>query len=64
MATVVPLMAIMAHIPQMKVRRLPDYVSLYLIAMFPLAIRAEGFLEQIRFFTRLILNADETNLLE
>lgn len=28
------------------------------------AIRAEGFLEQIRFFTRLILNADETNLLE
>jgi hypothetical protein len=31
MATVVPRMAIMAHIPQMKVRRLPDYVSLYLI---------------------------------
>ncbi|KAG1860316.1 hypothetical protein DFJ58DRAFT_779286 [Suillus subalutaceus] len=28
------------------------------------AMRAEGFLEQIRFFTRLILNADETNLLE
>jgi Gly-Xaa carboxypeptidase len=29
-----------------------------------LAIKAEGFLEQIRFFTRLILNADETDLLE
>ncbi|KAG1864846.1 hypothetical protein F4604DRAFT_1882028 [Suillus subluteus] len=28
------------------------------------AMRAEGFLEQIRFFTRLILNADETDLLE
>ncbi|KAG1786028.1 carboxypeptidase S [Suillus plorans] len=28
------------------------------------AIRAEGFLEQIRFFTRLILNADETHLLD
>ncbi|KAF8549259.1 carboxypeptidase S [Imleria badia] len=28
------------------------------------AIRAEGFLEQIRFFTRLILNADQTDLLE
>ncbi|KAG2125028.1 hypothetical protein DEU56DRAFT_825962 [Suillus clintonianus] len=28
------------------------------------AIRAEGFLEQIRFFTRLILNVDETDLLE
>lgn len=28
------------------------------------AIRAEGFLEQIRFFTRLILNADETDLLD
>lgn len=28
------------------------------------AIKAEGFLEQIRFFTRLILNADETDLLE
>ncbi|KAH7926427.1 carboxypeptidase S [Leucogyrophana mollusca] len=27
------------------------------------AIRGEGFLEQIRFFTRLILNADETDLL-
>ncbi|KAF8449397.1 hypothetical protein L210DRAFT_3524770 [Boletus edulis BED1] len=28
------------------------------------AIRAEGFLEQIRFFTRLILNADQSDLLE
>lgn len=28
------------------------------------AIRAEGFLEQIRFFTRLIVNADQTDLLE
>ncbi|KIJ65156.1 hypothetical protein HYDPIDRAFT_39784 [Hydnomerulius pinastri MD-312] len=28
------------------------------------AIRAEGFLEQIRFFTRIILNADQTDLLE
>ncbi|KAH7913034.1 hypothetical protein BJ138DRAFT_1146880 [Hygrophoropsis aurantiaca] len=28
------------------------------------AIRGEGFLEQIRFFTRLILNADETNLVD
>ena len=29
-----------------------------------LAVRAEGFLEMIRFFTVLILNADETILLE
>ncbi|KAA1468962.1 carboxypeptidase S [Dentipellis sp. KUC8613] len=28
------------------------------------AIKAEGYLEMIRFFTRLILNADETELLE
>ncbi|KIJ20621.1 Merops: M20.UNA [Paxillus involutus ATCC 200175] len=28
------------------------------------AIRAEGFLEQIRFFSRIILNADRTDLLE
>ncbi|KAG9309489.1 hypothetical protein JVU11DRAFT_10460 [Chiua virens] len=28
------------------------------------AIRAEGFLEQIRFFTRLILNADQSDFLE
>ncbi|EGN95017.1 hypothetical protein SERLA73DRAFT_61542 [Serpula lacrymans var. lacrymans S7.3] len=28
------------------------------------AIRAEGFLEVIRFYTRFILNADETNLLD
>jgi Gly-Xaa carboxypeptidase len=48
----------------MKVRRLPDYVLFYSIRVLPLAIRAEGFLEQIRFFTRLILNADETDLLE
>ena len=27
------------------------------------AIRAEGFLEKVRFYSRLILNADETNLL-
>jgi len=63
MGIVVLPMAIMARIPQMKVRRLLDYLSFYSTAVSPLAIRAEGFLEQIRFFTRLILNADETDLL-
>ena len=29
-----------------------------------LAIRAEGFLEKVRFYSRLILNADETHLLD
>jgi len=62
MGIVVLPMAIMARIPQMKVRRLLD-LSIYSTAVSPLAIRAEGFLEQIRFFTRLILNADETDLL-
>lgn len=38
---------------------------LHLLTSVPLpAIRAEGFLEVIRFFTTLILNADETHLLE
>ena len=46
--------------------RVPFYLwrLLNCVKLLPTAIRAEGFLEQIRFFTRLILNADQSELLE
>ena len=57
-------MLIMEHTPSTKVGASLLVLGWITHCTGTTAIRAEGFLEQIRFFTRLILNVDQSDSLE